>query len=169
MRNLKFAFALAIATMGTWYLMVWSFGTWAELRHIEASSANESPFLRAYQPDAPVKHFWLLNQRCTTGSTNTANSDRHYVHHGLYWETTCIIKSDQEREFVDAIRGEISRSLDVTHSQVNISNDTYEYRSGSSRGAVTVGRLDAVGTPEPPGLVNVHIRLTVEEKMSEWW
>lgn len=168
MRDLKLAFVIAVAVVGTWYLAAFTLGTIGQIRHVEASSANESPFFQAFRPDEPIKHFYVANQRCTSGSTNTANSDSHYVHHGLYWETTCIIRADREREFVTAIRAEISRSFYATHSRVIVGDDRYQYRSGKSTGTVTVDALQAVSQPLPAGLVNVHIKLTVEEKLDEW-
>ena len=165
MRDLKFAFAIAVAVLGTWYLTAFGFEAIVQTRQVTASSANESPFLQVFRPDESIKHFYVVNQPCTSGGTNSGTSDVGYVHHGLNWETTCVIQADLEREFANAIRAEISRSVAVTHSRVKISGDTYQYRSGKSAGRVTVETLEAASQspPLPAGLVNVHIRLTVTD------
>lgn len=132
---------------------------------------NDSPFFLVYQPGKVITRFYLPNQPCT-GAYSKSGGDEGP--RDVNFETTCVIPSNLEEQFVGAIHDELLHTLNASHATVRKEEDhavygyRCSYRSGRSRGTVEIEpleRLIAQGEGAPPqGLERVRVRLRVNEE-----
>lgn len=135
----------------------------------------DSPFFRAYRPGMVTTRFYLTNQTCTGGFTKTGGMEGPRA---LISETTCVIRTDSEAEFVEALRTELLQTLNAAHAVVTKQEDhgvggyRCEYRSGHSTGSVAIAPLERQFGPEgrlPEDVEKVHLMLRVDEEPRKWW
>lgn len=137
---------------------------------------NDSPFFRTYRPGMVISHFYLPRQPCTAGYSKSGGGEGP---RDINAETNCIIRTDQEGQFVEAIHAELLHTLTAAHAVVDKEEDhsvggyRCSYRSGKSTGTVAIEpleRLVAQGEGAPPqGMERVRLRLRVNEEPTKWW
>jgi hypothetical protein len=175
--KLAFSFVSVFSLLAGVWAAVFAFNIRGQSRRVDPGPENESAFLRDYHPGNALRRFYLPNEPCTWGSSHGSNSDNHYVHHSLDFQSDCIIKTNLKKQLVDVIQAEISRRQ-LTHAYVTQKHEepnggySYTYKSGNSVGSIMVDPVEHPfvqrDRPLPEDLEDVRIKLRIEEKWNEW-
>ena len=182
MKKLAFGF---ICLLGLSWISLVCWGAWVNAHWIAAGPANQSLFLRSYNPTLIVKKF-QYDEGFQIGQGSGASSGIRSVRHTAEFVPGFIIWANRKQELLNALREDVLSRLRTTRTIILSAHDeadggfTYNYAAGNSIGSISVkAPVHGSGVQRryqlAPGLEDISVDIALQETWTrpanetKWW
>jgi hypothetical protein len=147
---------------------------WEQMHTVYPSAANESAFLKSYNPSAVIRPFQVPGFASSVGAGSSSGAGDESATHTADFDVRFTLRTAEASHLMNGVRNDVERQLVASGAHIlTESGDAtagfrFAYRSGPVVGSVVIAPLRPAdrgrATPLGDGLEDVSATVSAQEK-----